>query len=931
MADNVYKAVVDAIGEADTEIGGQLLTQLRESHLFGQEDAFVETASPTQLSSLRDVFAPGHAGYGIDVLIPYSGVPTGNEGSYVINTVVDAQHVTLMQVADGSAAAFTDQDPVRWRFSTLRVVSAYSFPTNDRKLGLYVGEEPDPVLYAKTDLTPNAQKFEGLGAHDKWQDGYVETGALTTLKAVGRRFTAASVGATVYVLPDNPVTGNEGPQLITGYTDERTVTVSPGFAAAQTEMVCRLKTYADTGYLTDLSPRGAPRTRSIRRQGTPVIDASGSYSQLDQLRRALLVEYAEGPELDRIGRRLAVIRPRGVGDETFRRLIQVLAFLPRGTIYGIELVLDALYPEGGWEIYEDLINYPCTVFLLLPSIRGDSTEFEGKGFFAPTGTAAGAVIAYGDGGRELQTSASATSVAVTHDITSIIDVRTVPDTQELEMDALPSAEAPAWTFNTEGSGTPAEGAVFSVVNLSGSINVLEQTVPSAPSRDGGNYSRASTRIDRVVGSYAEISAWWRGTDFTTVADRPWFMGLLNAGLNLSAYLRWNETELALTDASGAIPAGVPAAVTPSNVDLGDGNWHRITLRMEVQERGYRLFAAVDGQRVFSGVDLSLFGAAAASTAVWGSWDTGTNQEWTCQWDRVDVDAVSARNYYNRASTGQFTGGGPNFTDGTNPFVAGDVGKRIRTCGYEPGGGFVPKNSGVWKIASYVGVGEITISGLAHGPAGDRITQGVLVSGGNAVIGDVPDRPGAENGALIRIADGDAGVFRKEDGPTVLDDAVGGYDPVAGGSGDGKSIVISGSGAGNDGAYPIIEVISPWLVRVDKATPFVTEEGLTWAFNNTFDASGTDIEYEVIEQGSFAVKTVTLGDSLPAVNDDVQVWYTSVLSAQLMLDETVRNDGSGGAEPNIYYPLYIFDVDRATREIMDDVTASGVIPEYERYF
>ena len=83
--------------------------------------------------------------------------------------------------------------------------------------------------------------------------------------------------------------------------------------------------------------------------------------------------------------------------------------------------------------------------------------------------------------------------------------------------------------------------------------------------------------------------------------------------------------------------------------------------------------------------------------------------------------------------------------------------------------------------------------------------------------------------------------------------------------------------------------------------------------------------------AFAAPTITLGDSLPSASEAVSVWYTSVLSAQILRNEFVRNEGSLGVEPNIFFPFYLFDVDRATRQLMDEITAAGVIPEYARFF
>jgi hypothetical protein len=162
---------------------------------------------------------------------------------------------------------------------------------------------------------------------------------------------------------------------------------------------------------------------------------------------------------------------------------------------------------------------------------------------------------------------------------------------------------------------------------------------------------------------------------------------------------------------------------------------------------------------------------------------------------------------------------------------------------------------------------------------------------------------------------------------------------------GKTIELSGSSENNDGDYTVLAwggqpgltgadaTLTCYQVRVDVTghpdSGFNTELGLTWKFSpDYFVAEGT-IRWELVDAGSFATVTLTLRDSLPAASQPVRVWYTAVLSAQVLRDETIQNDGSGGAEPNIYYPGYLWDVDLETRAILEDVSAAGVIPKYER--
>jgi hypothetical protein len=51
----------------------------------------------------------------------------------------------------------------------------------------------------------------------------------------------------------------------------------------------------------------------------------------------------------------------------------------------------------------------------------------------------------------------------------------------------------------------------------------------------------------------------------------------------------------------------------------------------------------------------------------------------------------------------------------------------------------------------------------------------------------------------------------------------------------------------------------------------------------------------------------------------------------MRDESVENEGSGGTAGNVYYPFYLWDIEQSIRDLLDEVTAAGVIPEFERDF
>lgn len=112
-------------------------------------------------------------------------------------------------------------------------------------------------------------------------------------------------------------------------------------------------------------PRGV--AASIR-ELQDVVDGNEDFSGVDTTKSSFFVERATGADLDLIGLMLGVPRPPelATNDDTYRRLIKAAAYGPSGTIYGLELILDAVLGNGNWEIYEDLelgsIIHTCTVY-----------------------------------------------------------------------------------------------------------------------------------------------------------------------------------------------------------------------------------------------------------------------------------------------------------------------------------------------------------------------------------------------------------------------------------------------------------------------------------------------------------------------------------------------------------------------------------------
>ncbi len=100
---------------------------------------------------------------------------------------------------------------------------------------------------------------------------------------------------------------------------------------------------------------GAPEDVSVLAE---IADYTRIYSAVDKMRRSFLVDYATGEDLDTLARNIGVFRqPELVTtDSVYRNIVKAIAYSPRGTMYVIELYLDALFGAGNYRVFEDMTN-----------------------------------------------------------------------------------------------------------------------------------------------------------------------------------------------------------------------------------------------------------------------------------------------------------------------------------------------------------------------------------------------------------------------------------------------------------------------------------------------------------------------------------------------------------------------------------------------
>lgn len=115
--------------------------------------------------------------------------------------------------------------------------------------------------------------------------------------------------------------------------------------------------------------------------GTPVFDLTRQHSAVDLLRRAMVVDFAQDRDLDRLGRNFGLPRPDLVlgDDPNFRVYVKRRALAPATTGQNIRAVLDSLI-HGRWShaVWEDP-RRPGEVFIEFGAIPGFD-KLKGKTF-----------------------------------------------------------------------------------------------------------------------------------------------------------------------------------------------------------------------------------------------------------------------------------------------------------------------------------------------------------------------------------------------------------------------------------------------------------------------------------------------------------------------------------------------------------------------
>jgi hypothetical protein len=641
---------------------------------------------------------------------------------------------------------------------------------------------------------------------------------------------------------------------------------------------------------------GLRQTHSV---GAVVTDVTRDYSALELTRNAMLVDYADGEDLNALGRNYGVLRyPFLQSDDIFREIIKALAYNPRGTMFGLELALDAMVGEGNYELYEDLVNHPCTVFVRLLGDAALEDRSTGKALLT---------------GAEVVDPTSPTSVPISGTVVargSVYSVRlkdhvhdgdfryAKPSTFNIE--DIPGSPVQAWTYY----GTAGATEAVNVIQLAGSIPSIRIN------HTAGGVSRYYG-IRRFAGRYSDWSVDCvmlipLGAVLLTSSGstQQWAVQVLDG----SHFVCWgcyqdpgdaNKYFLRLTSAGTLLGNGIR---------LDKAVYYSIQLRKRGGYDGV-VELLVDGKVVDREARADFTVVATNRRIRFGI--HVTSAPITVYGDLVQLSFnihTPGYDYWNLYEDNATAGAPNDIQITTSEFQSGDVGKRIEVQGSTVTNPYGGNNNGKFEVSAYTDANNIEVQGVEQ-----------------------VDGASVETVNPLRIT-----VDPRKQQFVFPDDL-------------GKEIVLLDSAQGNNGTYVIEKLLHPDtfddleadfstrlrtvtnVCEIEEPTPsfeFVSETAINFRLNPVFVTEGS-LDIILSDAGSESGGTLTLREALPGGDFIVDVWYNEVLSALVLLDFSIKNE-IVQVLPDLlwqYYPFYLSDPLGFVRAYLDDITAAGVIPEY----
>lgn len=619
-------------------------------------------------------------------------------------------------------------------------------------------------------------------------------------------------------------------------------------------------------------------------ENSEVIDLNRNFSALDKLRRALLVDYAEAEDLDIIGRDLGVPRiPLFGDDDTYREVIKAVAYCPRGTVYGLELALDAILGAGTYEIYEDLIMRPNEVFIKL----GDDLLAD-----SPIGKTYLTNNTYG------LVSGSQDTIVLDHTPLKVIWAKLKDLSEHFDFrDNKPSdltyeyyeGASPASAFTYNGSISES-----SAVTVSSGL----YTEISVPSSGNAYYDMLDTQGARIE-DYSQVI-------FDTTICIPSTATLISGDLDQICFT--------ISDGSHHINLGVDSGYEiglwgtivggflGNTYTLNPDEFYNIRVEKDKDEyvdfyvngqlinhQGYAYFGDPTTDHLFT---FGCLGAPATGVEfyikhlglniinkqdIWSYYDTG-------------VGSVSS------TTPNKFT------VSGGYTFTSSDVGKCLRVQDSAITNPYGGNNNILSRIYSVNSSTEVTLQCVG--------SDGAVITEGTPARIEFPE------------------CCYKLKYPDDL----------------GRKVQITGSSLGNNGTYTITALLEENTLNdfADYDTPLEEYTSICEVNSSTL-TSEVDLGFEYVvefqteaglsftqsDAGSRSGDTLTLREALWFNNLLIEVGVTDVLSAQILRNIYDRNSLIS-TSPNLYeyYPFYLSDTMEGLYNFLIDLTVAGVIPRID---
>lgn len=618
---------------------------------------------------------------------------------------------------------------------------------------------------------------------------------------------------------------------------------------------------------------------------TLITDLSKATSAMDLLRRAMLVDTADGADLNVVGRNLGVLRyPFLRDDERFRELIKALAYNPRGTVLGLALVLEALVGTGNYEIFEDVISHPNKVFIRLLGDAAFGDVSAGKVYLRSS---------------EPRPSDSATQVTVNGSVISrghVNAVRLKPEDHLTDC----RTQYPSGDSFVEYTGGPTVNPwVLTGANIVEGTHITQLT-PITTENGGIEFTISAptdvSQYKRAIRATAKADA--EMTALVTMPTGIGFEGASHTGLSIDDGTRFGFVGLKPVASQIIVGLTTVGAVgyLSNTIALPLDAYHEIRLK-KIGDVCWEIY--VNGALLDSVPYATVPVTGGTAEVAFGHYDTTAANKLrvkqagykyrdpTDYWGVQASDGVSGFPTIDR------------FTTASGAFVSGDVGRQL-----------VLNHSNdafrsLWWVIYNVVSGTIVDVRGKNWPG----TAELGVAASNRIVID-------ENNPQQFIYPDDLS----------------------------KQIEVVNSGVGNDGIYNIIALLDP-VTLTDFSTydtpntehtniaviagSLTPESNAEWRLLPVFPA-GSGIDWEMPGAGTEASSVLTLRtpSTLPHPTV-VEVDYSEVLGGNLLFDAQILNTILQ-ADPLLleYYPFYINDPLGFIRQYLDAVTAAGVIPDYD---